>query len=1399
MSLMCSPASALARVARIAGVVVALAAVAPAARAQRATPPATLQSNAPGEADLQLRKNAGFSLFGNADLAGAGMKMSGQFGWGLSNLGPCAEGFVIFQCGDIFQDGAYQFNLFELVYAAGVPFSDFRKIRAAHQGANGMRAPTGYSAIFTGNLVGATQDWGPADGSIGRLFSGSAVSTGDNSCQDHRSALSGYMSVGVTLLATSDCPPTWPATGFDGPRPVPQAAFERAFTADPNGFSFDFFSIPQTERDLTRFLGNYSTYGETSDSYAEILTSYGSVTPKGAGAPRVGGFPLGLDIRFEAFRFNLPALSNAFFYNMIVVNNSAKVYNTGIDYDSLYMGVNPGVFGGDPVGNQIPAYYPIFSKNALVSTPNGVNPGCNGSIQYPGSSPCFNAGFFGGAIGFVMLKSPIGDTRNKLLTRPGPFNNAASPFADDTITFNHMHHCGFGGTCYNSTYLANDRRGFGMLASMEEHVLDARDPSSLTPGTTWTTFRNKNFRGASGNETARFNRFVPGATLQQANNDPVNNPQPGQPYGQWDYNNDGVQDTIFADACADQGCVATWADTMPGKQSNAVGNVGASMTAGPFKLAAGDTTSFVFAFIGAPDSTGFERVLNSVIESYNSFYLTPEAPPSPTVTSVEVAAARTAFASFGARPAVSIVLGNEVLESYQDVFLTNYANNLETSTQRDVAALNILNPGLSERIREVAEANLAALYVFKSCDNGATFTADTSCVGAPTVAPSGATIGVGFRPYATIDIAGGLPATYTDVNVTAGRRYLYSFVAQSRGFSEPIRDVDPTDDSPECAADVSACRQIIRVLTVADSITGALARSGPTTATVYVPVSLPAGGRASGADVTTLAGNATVPVGVRAGQSATSGNYRLVFANKFRVTITTTIATGAAVSTVAALDTVASALVNGVTVAGYIRDSTIVSGEGRVAFSGTAFVPTTVDTTFDGGGVATAVNERGEIGEFGYLLTDGTKPYFISVDLATPSTFIARGDFPGFLVDIDASVANTLQREVLIRARPGETTGDSLQTGLLNNNALQFQEATTVRRSGSGTYQFVFRQDAFGPQKTFRVDTVGGVEPAVQQSLRDRTVATTGVTGLAVDTLIRTQVTTARYRPAGVPLALVPATFPFVVLTPSGDTALLAALARGTPTARPATIVLGTGGDTVRVAVPDTATNFAWVPGDEFVVLERIMRDEVDANGAVVIDPETGDPVQVPDTVVAFGPTVLGCNTPRVSCNPVTLGTRGATGYLPYEDGYRLVIDYPRPFTEESEVQLAVRGASAATAQITRADLANVRVVPNPYIFQSQFDQVSQRTADPRILFTGVPGRGVLRVYSVSGQFLQELTWTEADLATTNGATGTGDLPYNLRTREGTDLSSGLYIYVIKPTGPDAGNQVARGKFVIIR
>jgi hypothetical protein len=217
-----------------------------------------------------------------------------------------------------------------------------------------------------------------------------------------------------------------------------------------------------------------------------------------------------------------------------------------------------------------------------------------------------------------------------------------------------------------------------------------------------------------------------------------------------------------------------------------------------------------------------------------------------------------------------------------------------------------------------------------------------------------------------------------------------------------------------------------------------------------------------------------------------------------------------------------------------------------------------------------------------------------------------------------------------------------------------------------------------------------------------------------------------------------------------------------------------------------------WVPGDPFIILEVVERDSV-VGGRVVVD-DDGLRVTQLDTVVAFAPAVLGCNTPRERCNPARFPGPGGTGYLPYQDGWKLVINYPRPFTDQSEIALRVEGQNRA-ATFTRSDLNKIRVVPNPFVVQSFFDDIGGgRRGDPRLMFTGLPTSGTIRIYSVSGQFLQELVWEPGDLEP-----GSGDLPWNLRTREGTAVAGGLYIYVLTANDVDGKKVNSRGKFVIIR
>jgi hypothetical protein len=174
--------------------------------------------------------------------------------------------------------------------------------------------------------------------------------------------------------------------------------------------------------------------------------------------------------------------------------------------------------------------------------------------------------------------------------------------------------------------------------------------------------------------------------------------------------------------------------------------------------------------------------------------------------------------------------------------------------------------------------------------------------------------------------------------------------------------------------------------------------------------------------------------------------------------------------------------------------------------------------------------------------------------------------------------------------------------------------------------------------------------------------------------------------------------------------------------------------------------------------------------------------------------------TDPISCNPMKLLSRGSSGggYLPVEPGWMQTVELTRGFDGRSVVQLNATAFKTGN-QITKALLNEITVVPNPYLARGDLDLLVGRAATPRIYFTGVPEQGTMRIYSISGQFLQELKWTRNDLVNVGNNTPSGDLPYNLRTRENIQLGSGLYIFVLTATGPQGGDLVQRGKFVIFQ
>ncbi|MFN2398432.1 MAG: hypothetical protein ABR543_07290, partial [Gemmatimonadaceae bacterium] len=1337
------------------------------------------------------------------------------YGWSAVNHGSIIDNNVAtaFTIGD----GDFNSYMF-LDFIWGVPPSQRAKIVAANPvTAAGLNSALGQGwSVRYRDATSGTDNHLASDNQLGQIHAG-VVTTRDKTCLDHFGPLAagGIFGAGNPLMAGSDCPQTWGALGWQGRRPIPGDVYLSAAQASPATFSFDFWTFPEGDPDgsgkLDRQFGSFQTYGSFNDYSKDELCgtastrTYGNVIRAAqpacpAVAPTKPGYPLGLEVRNDMFAFGIPALADVTFYQMTVANNTAELYGSGVDYDSLYIGLMPVAYG-DTQRNMV--YYQT-DLSAMIHTgvcSHQTVPVCNGAqtvADLRTSDVIPPAGFppYGlGATALIMLKSPIGDLRNKL------FSTTSSPFfairasvnpdlLGDTITFQHGHMCGFR-ACARTTFATSDQltdhmqRQFGMISSTELNVLGTRTLADLnnTAGQIlWHTLRSAEFD--AGNlpsigtgpsqfpQVQGFNRYIPGAAV-------------------FDYNHDNIADTLYYDTCSSKtgGCVGLFSDTMPhtGGPSrrflNGYSNTAGVMTVGPISLAAGDTTSFVFAIAAAccgagnGDSLALMTKVNSTINHYLNFYLGPEPLPKDTIVAVEV---------IGGNQDVSQVTlrFTQTAENSVDPFLLNQAASFAAAPAGTAdARLVQLNPFLIDSLLAYAQqfgtaagafdaiGNFDKLFIFKSCDGGNTFTNTADCQPSPATGGPFATLG--WLPYATIERApdGSLQNSFTDPNVNGGTTYTYVVIGQTRGVTLSLLTGDAVGTSGGNTFCTANCQ--IQRITFAPALFNPLTTSGSNVAIVYVPASLQAGGQAPLVTVQTIAGPvpASRVIVTTAANRPVAGTYSVTFYDSVIVTVFDT------------LDASGSTRVfTSTTVQGY-RGGAATPAKTSTALGGVGLNGGTLvkDSSFQQA-PGTRIR-RTRVYRFTGLTailenTTTNTPVLVTNRLnatATPEDFFSSSAFPGFLLGFQTATDlafNAERGEVFLAAKGGQPIAP------LVIPFVRYQSSTNAAGAQGGLYNFDWQANPFGPGEPFRLGDPATVQAEVTASLNSRAVAQTGVVDAAAATAIGTTVAN-----------LVAVKLPFAITNESFNRPVKVAMRKRAADR----ILLGTGQDTVTVTIPSDV----WVPGDALIFLE-----DHDGNAAT------------PD-VVTLSSIVLGCPTvgTRLSCNPIALLTRGATNYITTKPGtQQSVLFNPKLTTaqqftftvvpQRSGTQLA--GACGADTTSTpdaticaevKASIKDVRVVPNPYVVFSNYVN-PRRNADINrpLMFTHVPARGSIKIYTVSGQFVQQLSWTEADL------NDTGDLIFDLRSREGNLLAGGLYLFMVTGTdqnGTDLGRHM--GKFVIIR
>ena len=130
-----------------------------------------------------------------------------------------------------------------------------------------------------------------------------------------------------------------------------------------------------------------------------------------------------------------------------------------------------------------------------------------------------------------------------------------------------------------------------------------------------------------------------------------------------------------------------------------------------------------------------------------------------------------------------------------------------------------------------------------------------------------------------------------------------------------------------------------------------------------------------------------------------------------------------------------------------------------------------------------------------------------------------------------------------------------------------------------------------------------------------------------------------------------------------------------------------------------------------------------------------------------------------------------------------------KPFRTGETFQFKMRGSSVSAEQ-AKSDLANVAVVPNPYVGAASWEPPNlfqSGRGERRIYFINLPAKCTIRIYTVRGYLVQTLIH--------DAPADNGQEPWNLVSKDGMDISYGVYIYHID--APGIGEKIDR--FAIIK
>ena len=186
------------------------------------------------------------------------------------------------------------------------------------------------------------------------------------------------------------------------------------------------------------------------------------------------------------------------------------------------------------------------------------------------------------------------------------------------------------------------------------------------------------------------------------------------------------------------------------------------------------------------------------------------------------------------------------------------------------------------------------------------------------------------------------------------------------------------------------------------------------------------------------------------------------------------------------------------------------------------------------------------------------------------------------------------------------------------------------------------------------------------------------------------------------------------------------------------------------------------------------------------VDDAVFDGIKYTYSIVAYDIGVMPTVTAYVDTFDVDgnkIGSVPAVISIPDPDGWGLDNSFQTLESAKGTTSQDKNFVTVIPGYPPQSNLENVKVVPNPYIVHSKYNETNYKK---QIRFTRLPEKCTITIFTVTGEKVQELNHDDAL---------DGNEWWNLRTYNNQEVAPGLYIYVVETPG---GEKLI-DKFAVVR